>query len=79
MKLSDAAEKVLRKVGRPMHSKEITDYATKQGWIIPKSKTPQHSLQLAVWTDIQRNGSRSRFQMVGQGRQHRKFWLRHPD
>jgi hypothetical protein len=79
MKLSDAAEKVLRKVGRPMHSKEIVDYATTQGWIIPKSETPHHSLQVAVWTDIQKNGSRSRFRMVGQGTFHRRFWLRQPD
>jgi hypothetical protein len=79
MKFSDAAEKVLRKIGRPMHSTEIVEYAIKQGWIIQKGKTPDHSLQALIWTDIQKNGSRSRFRMVGEGRFHRRYWLRHPD
>jgi hypothetical protein len=78
MKLTDAAEKVLRKFGQPMHSTEIVEYALKQGWITPKGKTPDHSLQAALWTDIERNGSGSRFRMVGKGRVHRKYWLRYP-
>jgi hypothetical protein len=79
MKLSDAAERVLRKIGRSLHSAEIVEYAVKYGWIIPKGKTPDHSLQAAVWTDIRRNGSRSRFRMVGQGKVHRRYWLREKD
>jgi hypothetical protein len=79
MKLTDAAEKVLRKIGRPMHSTEIVEYAAKHGWIVPRSKTPDHSLQAAVWTDIKRNGSQSRFQMVGRGKINRKYWLRQYD
>jgi hypothetical protein len=76
MMLRDAAEKVLKEVGRPMHSAEIVKYAIKRGWITPKSKTPDHSLQAVVWKDIQRNGSRSRFKMIGQGRIRRRYWLR---
>ena len=79
MKFSDAAEKVLRRVGRPMHSTEIVDYATKRGWIISKGKTPDHSLQAAIWTDIKKMGPQSRFQMVGEGRITRRFWLRNRD
>lgn len=67
MKLADAAEKVLRKIRRPMHSNEIVEYAVKQGWIIPRSRTPDHSLQAAIWTDIRRNGSQSRVQNGGAG------------
>jgi hypothetical protein len=78
MMLTDAAERVLMKFGRPLHSKEIVEYAVKQGWIIPTGKTPDHSLQAALWTDIKRKGSRSRFRMVGNGRVDRKYWLRQP-
>jgi hypothetical protein len=78
MKLSDAAERVLRKVGHLMHSGEIIEYAAKHGWIVPKGKTPDHSLQAALWTEIRKRGAQSRFRMVGEGRVNRRFWLREP-
>jgi hypothetical protein len=76
MMLRDAAERVLREIGRPMHSAEIIKHAIKRGWVTPKGKTPDHSLQASIWKDIQRNGSRSRFKMVGQGRNQLRYWLR---
>jgi len=76
MTFKDAAERVLRTVGKPMHSPEIVEYALKRGWVVSSGKTPDHTLQGAIWSDIKKNGSKSRFRMVGQGRVGRRFWLR---
>ena len=76
MVLLDAAEKALRAVRRPMHSKEIINFAVEQGWISPRGATPDHTLQALLWGDINKRGSKSRFRMVGEGRRHRRYWLR---
>jgi hypothetical protein len=79
MKFTDAAEMVLRKVGRPMHSTEIIEYASNKGWIASHGKTPDHTLQSAIWTEIKNKGPESRFRMIGKGRITRRFWLRRPE
>jgi hypothetical protein len=78
MNLKDAAERVLKKVGRPMHSTDIIDFAIKRGWIAPRGKTPDHSLQAAIWAETHDDRNQSRFRIVveGEGPVHRKYWLR---
>lgn len=78
MSLADAAERALKAVGKPMHSTEIIEYATAKGWIAPKGKTPDHSLQAALWTEIHNRRKQSRFTIVreGEGPIHRKYGLR---
>lgn len=76
MNLLDAAEKALRTAGKPLHSKEIIALAVKRGWIEPKGKTPDHSLQAALWTDIHEKGRRSRFMVVGDVTLRKRYDLR---
>lgn len=76
MTILKAAEKTLRAVGRPLHSPEIVEYAVRRGWIIPMGKTPDHSVQAALWQDIHKNGTASKFVTVGPGRFQRRYWLR---
>ena len=78
MTLLDAAEKALRAAGEPLHSTQIIALAVSKGWIHPKGKTPDHSLQSAVWDDINQNGSRSRFKVIGDVPIRRKYALRKP-
>jgi restriction system protein len=75
MTFKAAAERVLRTVGKPLHSYEIVEYALKRGWVVSSGKTPHHTLQVAIWSDIKKNGSKSRFRMIGKGKKKRKFWL----
>lgn len=76
MTILEAAEKTLRAVGRPLHSTEIVEYAVRRGWITPRGKTPDHSVQAALWQDIHENGAASKFVTVGPGRFQRRYWLR---
>jgi hypothetical protein len=76
MKLLDAAERVLREASKSLHSREIVAYAKKRGWIAPRGRTPDHSLQAAIWKDIKALGSRSRFVVSGRGSVDRKYSLR---
>jgi hypothetical protein len=76
MTLCEAADKVLRATRRPMHSREIVEYARARGWLDTSGKTPDHSLQAAIWNDIKENGRESVFQMVGRGKIHRMYSLR---
>jgi hypothetical protein len=78
MKLLDAAEKALRDTGRPMRSTEIVALAIRKRWIHPKGKTPEHSLQAALWADINNHGSRSRFKIIGDVPIRKRYALRKP-
>lgn len=78
MNLLDAAEKALRVAGGPLHSKQIIALAVSKGWIRPKGKTPDHSLQSAFWADINKKGSRSRFKVIGDVPVRKKYALREP-
>lgn len=79
MTLLDAAEKALRMAGQPLHSTEIIALAVRRNWIHPRGRTPDHSLQAALWTDIRDNGRQSRFKMVGDSPIKRKYALRDPE
>jgi hypothetical protein len=76
MKLLEAAERVLRSTARPMHSAEIIEYAKKRCWITPKGRTPDHSLQAAIWRNMKELGRRSPFVVLGGGTINRKYSLR---
>lgn len=76
MTITEAAEKVLREVGHPMHSMEIVEYAKRKRWIAPKGKTPHHSLQAALYRHMQLHGTDSLFVKVGGVRRLRKYALR---
>ena len=61
-----------------MFSTEIVDYAIRQGWLNLSGRTPAHSLQGAIWLDIKKHGTNSRFVMVGSKKApvRRKYWLK---
>jgi hypothetical protein len=77
MTLREAAIRVLKETGTPMHSGEIVTYAEERKWITLKGKTPDHTLQSIVWRDIQKNGSKSVFIVLGRKAQiRRRYFLR---
>jgi hypothetical protein len=78
MTILGAAERVLREAGRPMHSKEIIEYAKEKRWIAPRGKTPDHTLQAAVFKHIRAHGRAAIFARVGKGKVHRRYALRDP-
>ena len=72
LSFTDAAFKVLEVYGKrqPMHYKNITTIAIKEGWLISNGKTPEASLYAQVITEIQRRqktGDVSRFVQCGNG------------
>lgn len=77
MTLVQAAEIVLRQSSEPLHSKEILRRAVDLGLIGPKGASPDHSLQAAIWRDLnERRKRKSPFVMLGSGRIRRKYWLK---
>lgn len=75
----EAAEIVLKQSKTPLHSNEIISIAMSKGPIRPVGKTPDRSLQAAIWRDIHeaRKGD-SPFIMVGtgEGTTNRRYWLK---
>jgi len=76
MRYTEAAERALLENQRPMHSVEIVQYAKKRRWISPRGKTPDHSLQAALWKDMKKRGRNSLFVMTRGRRLRRKYALR---
>jgi hypothetical protein len=76
MKYIEVAERTLRENERAMHSTEIIAYAKKRGWISPRGKTPDHSLQAAIWRDMKERGRNSPFVMTSGRTLRRKYALR---
>ena len=69
---NDCAQKVLEEFGgkKPMHYKEITEKALKNGWLVTSGKTPEASMYAQVITEIkrlQKRGERPRFVQHGRG------------
>jgi hypothetical protein len=67
MNLEAAAECALRETGKPMSSREILRYGTRRGWITPRGRSPEHSVQAAIWKNRKRLGKRSPFTVIGRG------------
>lgn len=61
MNLLDAAFGVLSKSERPMSPREIVKIVIEEGKWTTKGKTPWDTLSANLYTDISRNGARSRF------------------
>ena len=61
MNLLDAAFAVLSKSGQPMSSRDIVQIVMNEGLWTTKGKTPWDTLSANLYTDISKNGVRSRF------------------
>ena len=57
----DVAYKVLKDSGKPLHSKEITKIALKEGLLNTAGKTPEATMKSAIIVDINKKGKDSRF------------------
>ena len=57
----NAAHALLVKNGKGMHIKDITEAVIKSGAWSPKGKTPQMTLGAAIYTEIKKKGTGSRF------------------
>ncbi len=64
----DAAYRVLKEAGEPLHYREITRRALDGAYLITNSKTPEATVNAQLAVDIKRHGEKSRFRRVGAGR-----------
>ena len=61
----DAAATVLRKTGRPMDTREITERAMRDGLLASSiGKTPERTMGAALYMDLRRRSRESRFKRV---------------
>ena len=65
MNARSAAIEILKKAGVPLHSKEITKQIMDTGLWNSKSKTPQDTISVCLYSDIKKNGNKSPFVKVG--------------
>lgn len=63
----EAAEEVLRQVGRPLSTRELAGEIEKQGLIRFAGKTPWETLSARISVDIKRKGASSRFKRYAPG------------
>ena len=61
----DAAERILKEAGEPLHSDEITRRVLAKGLWTTTGKTPAATINARLGEDIKRNGERSRFMRRG--------------
>ena len=61
MKFTEVAVKVLQEAGHPLHYKEITERAIKNGILITKGLTPALTMVSCLGTDIRKNEGNSLF------------------
>lgn len=64
----DAAAQVLAEAGGTMGSRQIVDVMLAKGLWKTSGKTPHATIYAAIIRDIQKKGSRSRFERVARGR-----------
>lgn len=57
----DIAYQILKEVGKPLHSKEITKIALKRGWLKTAGKTPEATMNAQLVVDINTRKDKSRF------------------
>jgi len=65
--LKEAAIKILRDSGEPLHYQVITQRALEQDLVVSGSKTPDASLNAVIAVDIKRHGNYSAFMRVKPG------------
>lgn len=77
LSVREVAAAAIRDAGRPLGSKEILEFARRNGYAyMLKGETPHHSIQGILWRDINQKAAQSPFVMVGTGRRSRKYYLR---
>lgn len=57
----DIAYQVLKEVGKPLHSKKITQIAIKRSWLKTTGKTPEFTMNAQLIVDINAKKEKSRF------------------
>ncbi|NKQ39544.1 MAG: hypothetical protein HF967_08800 [Methanosarcinales archaeon] len=57
----DIAYQILKEVGKPLHSKEITKIALQRGWLKTAGKTPEATMNAQLVVDINTKKEKSRF------------------
>lgn len=67
MSILDAAMKVLTDEKRPMSAEELTKHIVAGGLWAPETKTPVASVGAALYADIKKSGSKSKFVKAGNG------------
>lgn len=67
MNILDAAYTVLKAAKKPLTSKEVLSDMTSQELWKPDGDTPEASVGAALYSDIKKNGGKSRFMKVGHG------------
>jgi len=70
----DIAYQILKEVGRPLHSKEITKLALERGWLKTAGKTPEATMGAQIYMDIKKKKINSLFVKVGHGKFGLKEW-----
>lgn len=57
----DIAYQILKEVGKPLHSKEITKIALQRGWLKTAGKTPEATMNAQLIVDINAKKEESHF------------------
>lgn len=78
MTFVDAAYRVLKDNGKPMHYKDITQQALNKGYIETKGKTPEATMTARISHDIKKEGKKSRFVRVERGIYGLSEWDKEP-
>jgi hypothetical protein len=76
MNFREAALRVLRDEGRPLHYEEIARIALERGYIEPKGRTPEDSISTELSRDMRKNGAKSEFLKVDRGTYSLKEFMR---
>jgi hypothetical protein len=61
----DIAYQILKEIGKPLHSKEITKIALNKGWLVTAGKTPEATMNAQLVVDINSKKDKSRFIKTG--------------
>ena len=61
----DIAYQILKEIGKPLHSKEITKIALDKGWLVTAGKTPEATMNAQLVVDINSKKDKSRFIKTG--------------
>ncbi|MFO0919677.1 MAG: HTH domain-containing protein [Planctomycetaceae bacterium] len=72
----DAIEEVILQSDHPLHSTEIAAIALRDGLVRNNSQWPENTVQAAVWRHINQGDNEKGFVMIGEGRVHRRYWLK---
>jgi len=78
MTFVDAAYQILKNVGKPLSTNEITSLALKQGLISTNGKTPSATMGARLYVDIKRKGNESKFVKGKRGRFALREWSQVP-